>query len=352
MTTQKQRGGRYDLDDLLRRLPTGVAEPNEAGWSARLESTLERILPDSSALPSFDDEALNVLETPLPPEMGEPVATDPYGLSDGREANFDELHTPMQSGEQSPLGIGGYGFQPGVDPKVTSLESRRQLRWLNWTAVVAGSLAAAAALALFVQRQRSSDLEPQLAVAPGPNPSASREGSEPIRERLVANAASTDNAVAAANLPKAEGPMDDHAGTEVAVAATRTTAGAARGKSMSAAAVQPEVVAQHDAEPQLVPAAGPSTLMDHPSTGAVSAALARRLPEAQRCLTGGEAGQSVRVVFRSAGSVERVDVLNPETKPDTRNCIDRALKQLRVDPFARSLYDVTVTVSAAPAARE
>jgi hypothetical protein len=331
---------RFDLDELLRQLPTGIEEPDEVGWNQRLESSLLRISTAAAGTPDATANAIgeSVLDTPLPPEPGEPVASDPYGLSDGHEINYDELHVPMQSGEHFPLSA-GYGEHPGI-ANVSVLEPQREWRWVNWAAVGAGALAAAAALALYVQRQHSSPVDLQLALEAG-SPSAamadsalaSRDGAHPhANPEAILN-----RAPAAADLPTAE--------AVAAATAVHPVGGASRVKSGHAPAVDEQSAAKGNTEPELVPAAGPSTLIDHPSSGAISAALAKRLPEAQRCVAPGEANLPVRVVFASSGNVEHVEVLAPAARADTRSCVERALKLLNVEPFARSQYAVNVTVS-------
>jgi hypothetical protein len=73
-----------------------------------------------------------------------------------------------------------------------------------------------------------------------------------------------------------------------------------------------------------------------PAPGAVFASLRRVLPAARACLSPGDAGTTARVVFRSDGSVARVDV------PDT--CVRDALFSARIEPFADDTFTTSVMV--------
>lgn len=95
----------------------------------------------------------------------------------------------------------------------------------------------------------------------------------------------------------------------------------------------------------LTPAAGPSNLVDHPSVGALNAALAGAVPVAQRCLSDAAPEASARITFKADGTVQKVLVSGASLTDSARACVRQAFAHSRVEPFARSQFEVTRNLS-------
>jgi hypothetical protein len=341
---------RYRLDDLLARLPPMGGEATDAAWQSKLERTLQRV---RSLSPSTSDGAEGattenqvtdeqLLRTPLPVEAGEPESSDPSRFVADPSAAYDELRAPLQSGEHVPV-----RFAPPVDdrhiiPSEIGSEGgpTRAPGRIYWIAGGLGTLAAAAAIAIFIGRRAPAEFTRPAADhyaerleqnhASAATESATR-GENPIVTALPGSRVGSLAVEAQSGPPAAEG------------APARIATNRERPKAANARTEVGAVASSN--EPVLVPAAGPANLIDHPSTGAVSAALSRRLQAAQRCLSPRLPTTGVRVTFRSGGTVQNVEILDSGADTVTRACVQEALQGAKVEPFARAQYDVTTTIS-------
>jgi hypothetical protein len=362
---------RHRLDDLLARLPATVPEPpprtvtsssvSDSHWERLLRTTLERVEGERSGKPApetktstrFDID--DVLRTPLPVAADEPndgAFQEPEGrngfddLFANESDDFDPLRAPLKSGEHLP--VAAIAAQtPAVTPESPALRAegpRRPSLLLFWGG--AGTLAAAAALVLAL---RPAQLPPSVSsteiasanhVTATHQPTPARAGAgqglanpaeEQVQARALANAAMN----AATN-----------AASEVAPGETRVSAGkpviAGSGSAIRAtkAAAAPAHEAPASREPPLEPAAGPSSAEDHPSTGAISAALLGPGKVARACVSPGGKRVNVTVAFGSAGNVVRVGVGKASLTPAEHQCIVAAFSSATVGPFARKQYEV------------
>jgi hypothetical protein len=346
---------RYRLDGLLKRLPPTGGEPTDAEWQSRLERTLRRVRDLSPSASGGSEGAVaetainddQVLRTPLPVEAGEPEPVDPYGFVADQAAAYDELRAPLQSGEHPPLRLAA----PVDDQRVIASDTRSEgdlIRVPNrvyWTAGGLGTLAAAAAIVIFLGKRAPVEITTpaaDLQVNRVEQNHASAPAESAVRgEHPIVTASPQPKAAELALEAKSASPTGQNM-------ATRTAANHERPKLNPAPTELGTVPASN--EPELVPAAGPASLIDHPSTGAVNAALARRLQEAQRCLSPRVPTTGVRLTFRSLGTVQSVEILNSAADSTTRACVQEALESAKVEPFARTQYDVTTTISLPPAA--
>ncbi len=354
MTLPRQPTATGDrLDALLRNHPISIAEPTSAEWESRLEQTMQRVraMPTPSSPMNghargeqrgLDSDVEDVLRTPLPVEAGEPEPSDPYAFDAEQGATYDLLRAPLKSGEHAPLRLTAHGVGntydtnalPAGDARPTAI--RRRLFFIS---AAVGTLAAAAAV--ITLRQPAPD--PLI----GPISQTQGQATRVEPARPGESSPPTPNVTVAA-LPQAEalpleakpGAATDQAVVLQSVANQQRNRGAATPPAAAADKATPA-----PKEPELVPAAGPSNLMDHPSTGAVSAALSHRLPEAQRCLPPNVRTTGVRLVFQSNGAVQNVEILNPALDANARACLSQSLGAVRVEPFARGQFDVNATIS-------
>jgi hypothetical protein len=366
MNTEKQR-----LDDLLAKLPlpatlprdgsTATVETNDERWARQLERTLARVRSDASSAEAAkpyraDLELDNVLRTPLPLEACEPAPnqsadaesnrTDPDGFDgifSGEALDTDPLRAPLKSGEHAHLRP-VESRQP-LSPDLPTPHRQRQR--FSLTLVLGGAttlVAAAAALGLFIRSERQS--------------------TEALRLAALETAS---NAVVAPNQPTAENgnygqdviavgpqgqplPAPEPANAAVVTApiqplAANHAAAAKAAAPRDATAHGHVVSALTQAEPELLPAAGPSELPDHPSMGAILAAFARRQGDAKRCLPPNTSGTHVALTFANTGKVAQIAVVNSALDATTQNCIRAALGTIQVEPFAKKQYDATLPLS-------
>lgn len=354
------------LDDLLSRLPSVGAEPSGSDWAARLERTMQRVQDarlDANSARELETELDDVLRTPLPVEAGEPEPLDPYGFEAAEGALYDELRAPLQSGEHAPLRLPANA----TDHSAAAIAAVRsapmplgQRSTLHWLVGAIGTLAAAAAAVLYVQRAQEAPLATSLGLEPNAPaqtspivkaqsaemPGAEMPGAE-IAHRDVTATQPTKSA------EKSEDKSPDESET-LAVAVHRSAPAAAQHgappvaalpQMKASAASKSNAPAPAESEPALTPAAGPSHLDDHPTSGAVMSALARVAPEAQRCLSPSLPQAPIHVVFRASGQVQRVDVTGANIDARTRNCLTSAYAKAQVQPFARAQYEVNTTIS-------
>ena len=86
---------------------------------------------------------------------------------------------------------------------------------------------------------------------------------------------------------------------------------------------------------------GPNASQVRPSPGAVVGALGSVLPEARACLSSDDAARSGLVVFKSDGSVARVEIKGSKPEDD---CVRSALSKAKVAPFVDETFSTRVTV--------
>ena len=86
---------------------------------------------------------------------------------------------------------------------------------------------------------------------------------------------------------------------------------------------------------------GPNASQVRPSPGAVVGALGSVLPAARACLGPDEPARSGLIVFKSDGTVARVDIKG--TKPEDE-CVRSALSKAKVAPFVEESFSTRVTV--------
>jgi hypothetical protein len=92
--------------------------------------------------------------------------------------------------------------------------------------------------------------------------------------------------------------------------------------------------------PGMQVAVGPGGMPEQPSFGAVQAAIAGVLGAARACVAGQDASSSAVLVFGSDGRVQSVTVSGPAAGTPSEGCIRNALKQARVEPFAKPSFTV------------
>jgi len=95
---------------------------------------------------------------------------------------------------------------------------------------------------------------------------------------------------------------------------------------------------------KMKPAAIPTNVPDHPSTGAVQAAIGAVLGNARACVAGQESYNQAVVTFASDGSVQAVKVTGAAAGKPAEACIQAALMKARVQPFSRPTFSVSATV--------
>jgi hypothetical protein len=323
-----------------------------------LRATIDRIDGDRSGnadvgaatAARFDID--DVLRTPLPIAPDERNADgDGAARRDGFDdlfvsetEDFDPLRVPLKSGEHLPFPVTPEPHR--VIATVTPLDaSRTSKRPWFWVWGGAGTLAAAAALALAfrpapppvgVEATKSAAADPDVTTTHQPSPAQANEALSPPSASL----AQSGPGLGATENPAAPAPGEP--AQEVVAAMSRTKAVVGAG-----AAMKPSKVGAADAhgpsashEPELEPAAGPTSVPDHPAPGAVSAALSSRAGAARACVSTGGKRVVVTITFRSSGDVQQVSVADPSLTASERKCISAAFAGAKVDPFARSRYEV------------
>lgn len=327
MTTPRQPGVTLrSLDDLLSRLPTPGGEPPSSDWATRLERTLAQLPTSVSHCPSGPDEEAQLLRTPLPLEPEEPQPANPFRFDTAQEGDFDELRAPLKSGEHPPLRE-AVRQASGAHPT-----PRRP--WAYWVSGSVGVLAAAAAFVIYL----SPGERVEVGQATVPMLPVAQEKPSPESAVSIARAPAPEQAES--ELESASPPTKRAAGSPIAQAAASPAKA-----PKSSALEQPVPLTEEVPEPILTPAAGPSNLVDHPSVGALNAALAATVPVAQRCLSVAAPEASARITFKADGTVQKVLVSGVNLTDNARACVRQAFARARVEPFARSQFEVTRNLS-------
>ncbi|MBN9165702.1 MAG: hypothetical protein BGO98_04960 [Myxococcales bacterium 68-20] len=226
--------------------------------------------------------------------------------------------------------------------------------------VVAALLAAAALAGVFMfmrgqstpppapettQRTPAVDEAPKAAAtaAPTEEPSAAGPSAEepaPAAEETPATAPATSGARPAAvakGKPAAQGPAPAATLTESALEASKGSAAGDLGDAMRGA-VGPREQAEDKATEKPT---GPNAAQVRPSPGAVVGALGTVLPEARACLGADDTVRRGLIVFKSDGTVARVDIKGSKPEDD---CVRTALSKAKVAPFVDETFSTPVTV--------
>jgi len=287
--------------------------PTDGAFAAELARTLHR-----------------VRQTPIGSTASSLLAPPELTESEGRAQlpSFDdELLAPMQSGEHLRLEVSTLPSAPPTQQPRVSTSGRLWLLGLGTAA------AAAAVLTFGLERPHSSTTT---VVVTGPDqpspvdPSLPAVAGPSTEPGPVLSVAGLDSS----RIPPSQPPRSSRAST-----------GGAGIPTPAAGLTTPEPDLSH--EPAMLPAAGPATLAEQPSPGAISAALARPLARAASCLSPRPTALSVpvTVTFQANGSVQGVSISPVGLDQQQEGCLRQALLTAKTEPFARSRFEVRSTVS-------
>ncbi len=238
----------------------------------------------------------------------------------------DELPAPMQSGEHLRLEVAKF---PAVSASQRPHLTASRYLWL----LGVGSAAAAALVLVFgMERPPSSTTTVVVTNPDSPTPTAPTVPTSetvPAESNLIHSVASLGSVESA--------PPRAQKGTR------STTAGAASPKPATLIPSEPDLTD----EPAMLPAAGPASLVEHPSQGAVAAALARPIARAGTCLIpqSNPISIAVGVTFQADGSVQRVNLPGGLLSAKEESCVRQALLGAKTEPFARSRFEVRTSLS-------
>lgn len=146
------------------------------------------------------------------------------------------------------------------------------------------------------------------------------------------SAPAIEPAPAAASQPEPPAPAPTPAPTPEATSPTDL------GAAIHAAAVPRD---PNDTSASSRAEAGPSAAQLRPSAGALTSALRAVMPEARSCIANDPNPRNGLLVFKSDGTVARIDMYG--TKPED-DCIRSALTKAKVAPFHDELYSMRFTV--------
>lgn len=325
MSDRSSRSDRLErAEQLLSAWPE--ASSDEPRWVAMRESILRRV---AEASPVGAEE---LLTAPLPRQREEPEASETTA-------------SLLQLGERS-LPDGRGPAETTQDPSKTEArepqERQRALqkrgRRLGAFAAVASLAAVAAAVALLYIRtpteERGSVSEVRAGAPLEPTPRVL-----PVAESVPPGDSAPPHAIDTerAKVPPANASRTTRAAARVAVA--KSTA-----KKASAPNAPEAESTLEGRDPAMKPASGPSDLLDHPTTGAVQAAVSGPLARARLCAAGLAGPISVSLTFAASGRVQDVQVGPPARGTPAESCIANALASARTEPFARSNYSVPLRI--------
>jgi hypothetical protein len=310
MKQRNENSGLIDLDALMREAESAPSLPT----SSRADDSLEAVTADVTST----REIPAIAAEPTPPRAPEP------------------LPAPAPAPAAAPA------------PVAASRPSRGRGRLLLGLVAVAAAMTVTITLA----RAPRPQAPPAAAVAvttPAPPPPPRVETNPapapidpnalPAATTAEAPAPPVTTAAAAAPRPKATVATPEPAATakldEIA-SAPADTKGDLGGAMRSAVGDRGNEGAAKTDE-----ASGPSAGQVRPSQGAVVGAINSVLPAARACLGPDDAIRTGLVVFRSDGSVARIDLRG--TKPEDA-CVKDALSKARVAPFADDTFATRVTV--------
>ncbi len=124
----------------------------------------------------------------------------------------------------------------------------------------------------------------------------------------------------------------------------------ARGKKKGGAAPAKQDAVTGSDNPQSVmriaasPTGEAAGIAQRPTSGALQSALASTLPRARACLRPSDAASRATILFDASGKVRTVRVAGPASGKPAEACIQGALGQTRLAPFAEPTFSATVTV--------
>jgi len=279
------------------------------------------------------------------------------GLVNGPSMQFLAARQAPATSAEPPIASAVAVVSEATSPKPGSSLSSKSERGM-WFGIAFGLLGMAAAGVMYITSTqhsapaasaiamadgataRTAAAEPATPVPPDPTPAGALVN---IEEVPLAEAAPAP----LATLPKAALPKD--------AALARHPAAAARPSTRAPAAAAPSPAAAADTPASAAPPAGPSepgmmmadshsSLPDHPSSGAVQAAVGTVMGAARACVAGQSAASRATVSFGSDGKVQSVAVAGPAQGTNAEPCLRNALSGARVQPFARAAYSVNLTV--------
>ncbi|HEY6725601.1 MAG TPA: hypothetical protein VI197_16305 [Polyangiaceae bacterium] len=263
------------------------------------------------------------------------------------------VHAEPSSVVALPAAVEDSAGAPTSSGTASSSTKTGRERGTMWFGIAFGLLGMAAAGVMYIASARQPALPETAAVVPA-RPAAAPAVDAPEGAELPASAPKPAGPVAARDVLNVEEvPLAEAAATP-APARDRTT-GARRGVPGAAAGPAPAAAPEAEPPAAVPPAAGPSepgmvmadsrgTLPDHPSTGAVQAAVGTVMGAARACVAGQSAASRATLNFGSDGRVQSVVVAGPAQATGAEPCLRSALSGARVQPFARAGYSVTLTV--------
>jgi hypothetical protein len=220
------------------------------------------------------------------------------------------------------------------------------------------AVAAMVGIFAFVRSRSSSNTGTVVAAATAPTNTATveRPSAPPPAEAPSASAEPTaeEPAPVASAAPSASAAKTAHHGGAVVAkkadpaAAATLTEGALEAQGPSTAgdlgdAMRGAVGAKDKApaEAKETTSSGPNASQVRPSPGAVVGALGSVMPAARACLTPDDPARSGTIVFKSDGTVARVDIKGSKPEDD---CVRDALSKAKVAPFVEETFSTRVTV--------
>jgi hypothetical protein len=304
-----QRASSPKLSDIARAVRESKPDynPSEAGRTPRDSKPDHEIAKASLSLASQARAAA--------PEVAARVRA-------AQAAQAPAVATPVPASVQAPM---------PAPVEATPATRRGQL-----IALVAGGLALAAAVALYVRTKdeappsvqtRAPAAAPLTSAAPAPPAVAPQQGVDiddlaPAPEAKAARAPRPAAKASRPEQPVAERPQAAPAPPPVAAKPQTSTA----------------------PEPELKPADSRMGLPEKPSTGAVQAALGSVIGGARSCVSGQDRPSSATIVFGSDGRVQSVAVGGAAADTPAAACIRSALQKARVHPFAKPTFSASVTI--------
>lgn len=225
-----------------------------------------------------------------------------------------------------------------------------------WFGIAFGLLGMAAAGVMYVASPEQPALDDGATLAAQPVAAPAKAELPEPAPKPAAPAPAAGDLLKLEEVPLAEAPParlaalpDDTVLPKDRAAAVRPGAGAPAAAAAAAAAPgaeQPALVAPPagPSEPGMVMADSRGTLPDHPSTGAVQAAVGMVMGAARACVAGQSDASRATLNFGSDGRVQSVTIAGPAQATSAEPCLRNALSGARVQPFARAGYSVTLTV--------
>lgn len=360
--------------DLLRRSHPRMKRPSEGSLAALAKASLAQdTSPDAGRLEAEREALARSLLSLAVKARSEQRGTTEQDDSSARHDNSAGLsnlvngpsmqflaarqptvavHAELPRGEASNAEASAPGAGSAISPASVSARSSRE-RGNMWFGIAFGVLGMAAAGVMYIAAARQpADSTPALteaatlAAAPLPAPA---KPEPPTAAAPTPEPAAASDVLKVEEVPLAEAvdaagtalPKDRAAGARAGARAAAVPVPAAAPDAEQPAAVTPPA---GPSEPGMVMADSHGTLPDHPSTGAVQAAVGTVMGAARACVAGQSAASRATLNFGSDGRVQSVAVSGPAQATSAEPCLQSALSGARVQPFARAGYSVTLTV--------